>query len=148
MFNLLSQVKLHSLFLRNAITAHALPRIRQLAQHILSRNITDAQNSKPNSDWCSVAPKPTTSCRNHGSRMGAKVCGFLHKQMILDDGSRVKLGGRAYVDELLSECCQLGDRRSLCRSSARPGGTRRLSVPGWMWHYCGRSAVASLDCGW
>lgn len=55
----------NALLFRDAIIAHALPRLPELAQHILPRQIAGAEHSGADCEVCAVAPEPATRSLYH-----------------------------------------------------------------------------------
>lgn len=56
-----------SLFLRDAIVAHALARFRQLPQGILPRKVPSTQHARSNGEVGPVTTKPTARCSYHSA---------------------------------------------------------------------------------
>lgn len=50
---------------RYAITAHALPRIRDLSQHIIRSDVANARHTKRDGERGSIALEPFPRCGNH-----------------------------------------------------------------------------------
>lgn len=55
-----------ALLFGDAIIAHALPRLPELAQDILPRQITRAEHSGADGKVCAVASEPATRALYHG----------------------------------------------------------------------------------
>jgi len=56
------------LLLRNPIAAHPIPRIIDLADHILRRHISGTHDTDPNGDGCAVSTEPSPRSLEHDGR--------------------------------------------------------------------------------
>ena len=50
---------------RDAVTAHTLPRLCDLRQNVLPRNVACPQDPGPNGKVCPIAPEPSSCARYH-----------------------------------------------------------------------------------
>jgi len=86
----------HILLLRDAVLAHALSSLRQLAQHVLPRHISGAEHPSPNGEVCAIPPQPLSRCLYH---RGVVETAIPELELRGEAGSRVgRFGARARAD--------------------------------------------------